>query len=106
AQIMDLLAGRTPKGDELYIVTDPMGHYRIERRGPGPRMALEDERFTSLLLAKRAIEVYNIDNAKAFAKAANIQALVDAEPTKQAKARREHAQTLKNGELDTLINGD
>lgn len=103
---MELLAGRTPKGDELYIVTDPLGYYRIDRRGPGPRMALEDERFTDLARAKHRITVYNIDNARAFAKEANIQAIVDSEGTKQARKRRDEAKTLKNGELDSTINGE
>lgn len=103
---MELLAGRTPKGAELYIVTDPMGHYRVERRGPGARLALEDERFTSLLLARRAVEIYNLENAKAFAKEANIQALVEMEPSKQARKRRAEALELKNGEMTGEVGGD
>ncbi len=97
---MELLAGRTPKGEELYITTTALGFYQIERRGPGPRLELEDQLFTDLAKAKYAVKIYNIDNAKAFAKKANIDEIVE------GLSPREHAKTLKNGALDGTVQGE
>lgn len=97
---MELLASRTPKGDDIYIVTDNLGMYRIERRGPGPKMALENQRFTQLALAKRALQNYERAHEKEFLKELRKSELVDMHNA------REHAKTLKNGELDSTVNGD
>lgn len=99
---MDILAGRTPKGDELRIKSTDLGFYRIERVGPGPAMLLESEIFTSLPLAKRAVATYNMENAKAFAKQRNIDEIVN-KPAEQKAERKELAASLKNGELDGFL---
>lgn len=99
---MDILAGRTPKGDELHIMSTDTGFYRIERRGPGPAMALESDIFTSLPLARKAVASYNMDNAKQFAKQRNIDEIVN-KPAEQKAERKTLADSLKNGELDSVL---
>lgn len=99
---MNILAGKTPKGDEVYIVTTPLGAYRLERRGPGPRTSFEDEQFSSIFLARKAFERWTVANAKAYAKSERIDAIIETLGQKEAKKKREEATALKNGELDSV----
>lgn len=98
---LEVPVGRTVKGRDLVIVTTPLGHYRIEARGPGGPSFLSDQVFTSLTLAKRAVDNYRRANAAAIAKE-ELKNRVATGPSikEQRKAERlAAAMELKNGEL-------
>ena len=94
-------AGSTSNGRELRIVTTPTGFYQIEALGPGAPLTISEDRFTSLALAKQAVDAWRRANAAAYAKE-DLKNRIAKGPSikEQRKAEREaHALTLKNGEL-------
>lgn len=95
-------AGSTGNGRELRIVTTPTGFYQIEALGPGAPLSISEDRFTSLALAKQALDAWRRANAAQYAKEDVKRKVVEGPTIKQQrKAEREaHALTLKNGELE------
>jgi len=94
-------AGNTSNGREIRIVTTPTGFYQIEALGQGAPLSISEDRFTSLALAKQAVDAWRRANAADYAKEDLKNKIVKGPTIKeQRKAEREaHALTLKNGEL-------
>ena len=100
---IEVPAGTTAGGRELRIVSTPLGHYKIEAVGEGAPLGLTDETFTSLSLARRALDQYYRANAKNYAKEAAKTQTINS-PTIKERRRLEReaaALELKNGELET-----
>lgn len=68
--------------------------YQIKSSGPGAG-PFDNQNFTSLIHAKRAIAGYEAEHAATFNKKRNITAAIE---------RRQRAAELKNGELTTTVN--
>lgn len=96
---LEVPIGKTVTGSDLVIVATQTGMYKIECRGPGVPPPVCNEVFTSLLLAKRAMENYRRANAARYAKEALKQRIVENPSNKEQ--RRLDALKLKNGELST-----
>lgn len=54
-------------GAELIIVLTPTGYYKIKADGPGADPALCEDRFTNLKEARKAIDLYQQENAPRLA---------------------------------------
>lgn len=89
--------GTTPKGAELAIVPTKTGLYKIEYLGAGSPPAFTEQLFTSLLLAKRAVENYRREHAALYAKEALKKKVVNSPSIKEQ--RKAEALELKNGEV-------
>ena len=103
-ETLEVPVGVTPKGQDLVIVTTPTGFYRIESRGPGAQPAIANEQFTSLTLAKRALDAWKREHAAAYAKEA-VKSKVVKSPTHKEQ-RLAAAMELKNGELEAPVEED
>lgn len=96
---LEVPVGRSVGGGELVIVPTQTGLYRIEYRGVGAPPRITEELFTSLLLARRAVENYRRENAATIAKRALKDKIVNSPSIKEQ--RKAEALKLKNGELET-----
>ena len=95
---LEVQVGRTPKGYDLVIVPTKNGLYRVESRGPGPTSYFENELYTTLSLARRAVDNYRRANATEYAKQA---ALAKSRALPSIKERRKaEALALKNGAVE------
>lgn len=96
---LEVPVGKTVGGLDLVIVPTQTGLYKIEARGQGNAPGFTDQLFTTLLLAKRAVENYRRAMAATFAKNALKDRVVNAPSLKEQ--RKQAALKLKNGELET-----
>ena len=80
---------------EMIIVSGRNGMYQIKTAGGGVS-PFENENFTSLAHAKRAVSGYLANNAVDLNKKRGM---------KEAIERRQRAAELKNGELTETVNG-
>jgi hypothetical protein len=101
---LEVAMGTTPKGAELYIVPTKTGLYKIEYRGAGSPPAFTEQLFTSLLLAKRAVEQYRIHSAAEYAKQAVKQKVINSPTLKEQRAAA--ALELSNGEVSVPEDDD
>lgn len=97
---LEVSAGQTIKGYELVIVPTTSGLYRVEARGPGSTPFFEGELYTTLTLAKRAIDNYRRANAASYAKQAFIKKQSAAPSLKEQ--RKAAALKLKDGALEEV----
>jgi hypothetical protein len=95
---LEVPVGQTVGGGDLVIVPTQTGLYRIEHRGPGAAPRVTEQLFTSLYLAKRAVDAYRRTNAAVIAKKALLDKVVEAPSLKEQ--RKQEALALKNGELE------
>lgn len=96
---LEIPVGTTARGGELVVVPTQTGLYKIEYRGAGVAPLVTEQLFTSLLLAKRAVENYRRANAATYAKEALKNKIINAPTIKEQ--RKAEALDLKNGELET-----
>jgi predicted DNA-binding transcriptional regulator YafY len=96
---IEISVGHTPKGGELVITTTKTGLYKIEYRGTGAPPKVTDQLFTSLLLAKRAMENWRRANAAQYAKE-DLKNKIATSPSIKEQ-RKIEAMKLKNGALET-----
>jgi hypothetical protein len=100
---LEVPVGQTVKGGELVIVPTQTGLYRIECRGQGAPPKITDQIFTSLVLARRAVENYRRANAGLIAKEALKRRIASSPSIKEQRKeeRRLAAMELKNGALES-----
>jgi hypothetical protein len=95
---LEVPVGQTVKGGDLVIVPTQTGLYRIEYRGVGQPPKFTDQIFTTLILARRAVDNYRRANAARIAKEELKNRIATGPSIKQQ--RLEAAKALKNGELE------
>jgi hypothetical protein len=95
---LEISVGETLGGKELVIVPTKTGLYRVEHRGAGAPPGFTDQVFTSLLLARRAVENYRRSIAAQLA-VKSVKEKVISAPTHKEQ-RRQAALETKNGELE------
>lgn len=105
---LEVSVGQTIKGYELVIVPTKSGLYRVEARGPGSTAHFEGEQYTTLLLAKRAVDNYRRANAAQYSKQEFIKRQSTALSHKEQRklAREEAALALKNGKVEVTTDDD
>ena len=101
---LEVAVGTTPKGAEMVIVPTKTGLYKIEYRGSGNPPAFTEQLFTSLLLAKRAVEQYRLHSAASYAKEAVKKKVINSPSIKEQ--RKAEALELKNGEVSVTDDDD
>lgn len=97
-------AGETPKGATFVIIPTATGMYKIDYKGAGAPPAITNQLFTSLLLARRALDNYRRALMGEYAKEELKNKIVNSPTIKEQ--RKAESLKLKNGELKTVPDDD